>query len=535
MLNLTKPFEEFVSLWKSETKDIKIKNPDLLFLVVYPDKLEWDFGIEKQTQTTTLMVSGGFTGASIGHDVQFCYRSEVNDFLKDCSHTHAMIVSVGMVFDMVGYLSYDDDSSYARRSDAAVKRSRTRLNKSSAQIESEDTSNSDYSKWYAAKQITPRRENRISPITDFYDFVDSEEYCKGHIMARPDVPAYLHYQHINLNVAMWKTIGCPSLDESWEEYERGVENHHDDYTPYWIKPKDRPMIINFSRAERTRKSFSYYKPWHNDAWKDLENVDRKEFYFSRFMTRIQESFYMFNTETFKKIPAGTEKFNLLFSPTAGYSAEEMVNKLEFSGEVIFYDYTQINIDVKRTIVDMNMSLEELYNYKTHLNENFVDNNTNKPAKEFFTIGPDHPAVAISLNNLADQQYRDIQCEPRKHPYCHFSGRTTGRGRTQHAYDVGTHEDLRAMQEKMRDEQEINYWLMNIITPDYNKLSEKVRGKNVFFDTSNIFSYHMSHARFTLEELVNSYNKLHQVLIESANMCWFQGTKPTKQNVRTWIS
>ena len=59
MLNLTKPFEEFVSLWKSETKDIKIKNPDLLFLVVYPDKLEWDFGIEKQTQTTTFMISGG--------------------------------------------------------------------------------------------------------------------------------------------------------------------------------------------------------------------------------------------------------------------------------------------------------------------------------------------------------------------------------------------------------------------------------------------------------------------------------------------
>ena len=77
-----KSFEEFVQLWKSETKDIKIKNPDLLFLVVYPDKLEWNFAIEKQTHTTTLMVSGGFTGASTGHDIQFCYRSEVNDFLK---------------------------------------------------------------------------------------------------------------------------------------------------------------------------------------------------------------------------------------------------------------------------------------------------------------------------------------------------------------------------------------------------------------------------------------------------------------------
>ena len=61
-------FNEFVSLWKAETKDIKIKNlrkwpgpsaDKLLYLVVYPDLLEWDFSVEKQTQTTTLMVSGG--------------------------------------------------------------------------------------------------------------------------------------------------------------------------------------------------------------------------------------------------------------------------------------------------------------------------------------------------------------------------------------------------------------------------------------------------------------------------------------------
>ena len=98
---MLKNFDEFVSLWKSETSDIKIREPDFLFLVVYPDNLEWSFAVEKQTQTTTMNVSGGWTGSAVGHDVQFCYRSEVNDFLKNCNHTHAMIVSVGMVFDMV--------------------------------------------------------------------------------------------------------------------------------------------------------------------------------------------------------------------------------------------------------------------------------------------------------------------------------------------------------------------------------------------------------------------------------------------------
>jgi len=447
-----KNFEEFVSLWKSETKDIKIKEPNFLFLVVYPDRLKWDFGVEKQTQTTTYMVSGGFTGSGSGHDVQFCYRSQVNDFLADCTHTHAMIVSVGMVFDMVTKSTLTDRKWRDNFSELG-------------------------------RKTTP---NQVTPITDFYDFVESEKYCKGHIMARPDVPAYLHHQHINLNVDMWKTIGCPPTDERWEKYERGIENHHDDYTPYWIKPKDRPMIINFDHKERARKSFSYYKPWHKDAWKDLENVDRKEFYFSRFMTRIAPSFYLFNTETFKVVPK--EKFDILFSPTAGYSAELLVDKLNFKGEVILYDYTQDNIDTKETVVDMNMSLDELYIYRDIQRDkkvNMVDNIWNKPATD--RIG-----------------------------------------------SMGAHEELRILQEKMRDEQELEYWLMDIINPDYNKISEKVKGKNVFFDISNIFGYHMSHAYYTLDELVNSYNKLHQTLIESANICWVQGTRPTKQWERKWI-
>ena len=96
-------FNEFVKLWQGQTKKVKVKKEysHLLFLIVYPDKLEWNFSVEKQCQTTTFMVSGGPTGASTGHDVQFCYRSEVNDLLKKCSHSHVMIVAVGAVFDMV--------------------------------------------------------------------------------------------------------------------------------------------------------------------------------------------------------------------------------------------------------------------------------------------------------------------------------------------------------------------------------------------------------------------------------------------------
>jgi len=448
-----KNFEEFVSLWKLETKNVKIKKPNFLFLVVYPDNLEWDFGIEKQTQTTTFMVSGGLSGASTGHDVQFCYRSKVNNFLTACTHTHTMIVSVGMVFDMVTK-STPTDTKWRKN-------------------------------FFESGKISI--SNNVTAVSDFYDFIESEEYCKGHIIARPNKPAFLHHQHINLNINVWKSIGCPPLNEKWDDYERSIENYHDDYTPHWIKPKDRPLIINFSHSERTRKSFSYYKTRYKEEWKDLDNVDHGDFYFSRFMTRIHSVFYLFNTESFHKIP--TENFDIIFSPTAGYNVELLVEKLNFNGEVIFYDYTQENIDTKKTIVEMNMSLDELYAYTDIQRKkkiDMVDNSKNA-------------AVIKRINSM------------------------------------GSHEYLRELQEKMRNEQELEYWLMNIITPDYNKLSEKVKGKNVFFDTSNIFSYHMSHAYYTLEELVNSYNKLHQVLINSANICWFQGTQPTKQWDRRWIS
>ena len=432
-------FNEFVSLWKAETIDIKIKNlkkwagPDadkLLYLVVYPDTVDWSFSIEKQTQTTTLMVSGGHTGAGTGHFVDFCYRSEVNNYLKNCSHTHAMIVSVGMVFDMVNTIG--------------------------------------------GKPVTA--------ISDFIDFVESEEYCKAHIMAKKDKAAYLHHQHINLNVDMWKTIGCPPLNEFWWDYERADDNFHDDYTPSWIIPKNRPRIINFSYEERTRKSFSYYRDYE-EVWKDLEKADRDDYYFSRFMTRIQKSFYILNNETF--IFAPDENFDLIFSPTAGYSGEKNCRKLGID-DVVFYDYTQANIDLKKKIVEMNMSLEELNILKEMSDEILVNNIDNSPS--------------------ADRSVK-----------------------------MGPFDELRKMQAEMFEQCDIEYWLMDLINPDYNKLSEKVKDKIVLFDASNIFSYHISHAYYTLDELINSFNKLQKTLIDSTKMCWFQGTRPTKQWDRKWIS
>jgi len=449
---MNKNFDKFVDTWNEQITDIKVREKHLLFLVVCPDKLEWDFSIEKQCQTTTFMVSGGATGASVGHDVQFCYRSQVNFYLKKSQHTHAMIVSIGVVFDMAG--TTDDLSAKWRN---------------------------NFTEGSNGKIII----NQLTPITDFYDFVESGEYIKAHIIAKPGEKAFLHHQHINLNVDMWKEVGCPALDERWETYKRSEENYHDDYTPYWLTPKYRPTIQNFTHEERRRKAFSYYR---EQDWKNFNNAST-DYYFSRFMTRIQQSFYIFNTESLKRLP--DSKFDLIFSPTAGYSAESYVNKLNFQGDVILYDYAQENLDIKKMIVDWNMSLDELYMLKNGARPNSL--------KEWFMVDN-------STNLTASQRTKSM----------------------------GTHEELRALQLKMSEEQDVHYWLMNLIEPNYTTLLNQIRGRDVFFDASNIFSYHMSHAHYTIAQLIESYERLHEIL-GYANSCWFQGTKPTKQWERKWIS
>jgi hypothetical protein len=137
---------EIKNFWLDSTKGINPnkKQEPVVFIVVYPKKLEWDFASEKQLQTTLLQTSGGVTGAGTGHNQKICYLTELNDVLETCDkYTHAMIVSVGMVFDMVC---------------------------------------------------------RTTAIQRFYDWTKTGEFCRGHIIARPNEKAFLHHQHIELNL-----------------------------------------------------------------------------------------------------------------------------------------------------------------------------------------------------------------------------------------------------------------------------------------------------------------------------------------------
>ena len=80
---------------------------------------------------------------------------------------------------------------------------------------------------------------------------------------------------------------------------------------------------------------------------------------------------------------------------------------------------------------------------------------------------------------------------------------------------------------MCENYDIDFWLMDLIKPDYNRLLKKVKGKRVFFNASNIFSYNKVILRYTLSDLYESFDKFFEVL-DQAEDYHFRGSIPRKK-------
>ena len=439
-----KSFEEFRVRWLRETNKIKIKKDlkSFVFIIVYPTKLVWDFASEKQLQTTLLQTSGGITGAGTGHAQKICHQKELYETLETCeNYTHAMIVSVGMVFNMV--------------------RSRT-------------------------------------AIQQFYDWSKTEEFCKGHIIARPNEGAFIHHQHIQLNLKKWRYLNKPNILKRQHSYKRANDNFHDDYTPSWITFDGLPTITNFSKEERGDKAWSYghmedRRKLQNKNWEIIDSkvfgwrdkIDKSDPYFNILFTRMYEVFYAENTESIGKLP--DKEFDLILTPTAGYSGEVFADRLNFNGEIVFYDYCSENIKIKKNIVDMNMSRDDILLYAKTSNH------------------------IIAMNSIT----------PNKEQIDMLNERTKS---------FGAFEELRFLQEKMYNTYDIKYKVWDIICGiniESDWLIEKIKSKKVFMDISNIYGYHTSHLCYSFSYLLESFDKLIHTLEKHTDYYYLKGTRPTK--------
>ncbi len=330
-----------------------------------------------------------------------------------------------------------------------------------------------------------------SGIVSFDEFSKTNNYMRAHIIAKPNQKAHIHHQHVELNLDIWKTFKFPNIFDRWEKYIRSDDNYHDDYTPSWIKPKGLPKIINFPVEERNRKVFSYHRN-QKDTWKRIESGEFKfnsnwfesQPYFRGLTRNFSDgvNYYVENNEKpFRHVHEIKKEFDLIISPCGGYSTEYYSNKLNLSKntEIVLYDHDQNLIDIKKMTIDMKMPFEDI-----------------KKLEKLYE--PDEVSFVYNLKYQEDRwtEYGDI-------------------------------ETLINYQREMDDNYDVEFWLMNLIEPDYNRIIEKVKGKNVFLNTSNIFSYHKVLLYYPLDVIWESYNKLEDILKSNCNDLLWIGTNPNK--------
>jgi len=298
-----------------------------------------------------------------------------------------------------------------------------------------------------ADQITSK-----TAIQNFDEFSKTDEFCRAHILARPNKPATIHTQHLEINLLKWQEENMVNLCSN---YIRSDKNIHDDYTPLWIDVPNYPRINNFLPEHRKHKFFTYpHKDYEKDEYilynhlhngnelKDHQHTDK----LSKLLT-YQPQYYFQNNEFLKK-PNG-KRYDIIFTPASGIFAEYFYKHFAHDKtKTIIYDYNQHFLDIKRNILDLGLtSYDELKMYKTHLDEMY-------PSSKYIhnLFGRQNASKAKTYNEkLAPlKQRKELQNEFLKSDY--------------------------------------EFLIMDLLTDDFTTVKNLIKGKRVLFFSSNIFKY-----------------------------------------------
>lgn len=221
--------------------------------------------------------------------------------------------------------------------------------------------------FYNAPQI-----NATKTIHYYFEkFCSSGLPCQGHILWHPDKQyGKLHLQSMFLNLKHWRKIGRPTFGSYTGRVMQPVIsqlNVHDDYTPLWLKPsnkfvyvekaemaeyisrvlEDSKTILNFDR-QRNTKFFTY--PKRNTECKPLE--------FER--NRTSNIIYAKNNEGFKKIKLVKKKFDVIYAPAGGFTAEYLYRELAHKdSKLVIYDNHEPSLLWKKQIYELAENADDI--------------------------------------------------------------------------------------------------------------------------------------------------------------------------------
>ena len=204
----------------------------------------------------------------------------------------------------------------------------------------------------------------------FDKFCSSGKPCRGHLLFHPNKSyGRLHPQTIFLNLKHWKEIGKPSFGKytgNVINYNRSKSNVHDDYTPHWIKPgkgfktvinseqaqyiskvlEDGKKILNFDR-ERSVKFFCYPERRYSEALEFERN-------------KSSDIIYTTNNEKLSNIPLLDIKFDVIYAPAAGYSAEYLHHFFGHKNtKLVIYDNNKNSVLWKQMVYNFAKTKKDL--------------------------------------------------------------------------------------------------------------------------------------------------------------------------------
>lgn len=239
------------------------------------------------------------------------------------------------------------------------------------------------------------KNGRLNHALD--EFITEDDFIVGHLLDRDDSYYELHEQLIYINTVKWTQLGKPNFGEWGEtcEYtipERSAQNHHDDYTPYWIKPgtekktytKCRSFhnlisagleagytIRSFNREVRDSKTYIY--PEDENCKDNIQAILDKGF---------EPRFYAKNTERLplNKIKSQISKVNKLVTVAAGLNHLKLLYSIGYDKDTVlhFVDFDEFAIN----------SMKFLYKRWNGYNyTKFLQHLPKEEGKEFITGNP----------------------------------------------------------------------------------------------------------------------------------------------------
>lgn len=406
-------------------KEFKQSKNNLAFIILDNNDIPWTWLKEKMAQSLLWNLQGGVTGAGSGHHLFFYKNLDLGlKEVKEKGYTHAMVCKIGMLIS--GF----------------------------------------------ANQVTTK-----TPVQNFYEFSESDEFMRAHILAHPNQPASIHLQHFEINLVKWNDKPFVKLGNS---YKRSKENIHDDYTPLWIDTLEHPRINNFTKEQRQEKIFLYphrdyeenEKIYYDYIKHGIEKINSNPYSSSNLLInhskKKRKRFYYENNEP---LPTINEKYDVIIVPSSGILAEYLYETIGHENtKVIIFDYEKTFLDIKQTIINNGFVGQDLLMYMKHLS------NTHDKNEWVFSTGrtPNQFAAFESNKNITNESNA-----------------------------------LRLL----NNLSEANYEMkvVNMLSDNFNWIPELVNNKSVFCYLSNIFQYYVTWIYYEASEIKYQYELLEEKL------------------------